>query len=94
MSVKSSREVNTTFPVLAVSPAAIVNIVLALSSYSPSPPPVLATVTVMVTSSSRGMGSLARIGLLSPSGTVSTTAANRIRVMSVTVTGRSADTAP
>ena len=92
--MKSSREVNTTFPVLSVSPAAIVNVVLALSSYSSALPPFGATVTVMVTSSSRGMGSLARIGSLSPSVTVSITATNRIRVMSVTVTGRSADTEP
>ena len=92
--VKSSREVKITSPVLSVVPAAIVNVVLALSSYSSALPPFGATVTVMVTATSRGMGSLARIGLRSPSGTFSTTATNRIRVVSVTITGRLADTVP
>ena len=92
--MKSSRDVNTTFPVLSVVPAAIVNVVLSLSSYSSALPPFGATVTVMLTSSSRGMGSLARICMLPPSDTRSTTATNRIRVVSVTVTARSADTVP
>ena len=90
--MKSSREVKITSPVLSVAPAAIVNVVLALSSYSPALLLSGVTSTVMVTSSSRGMESAARIGLLSPSGTLSITGASSTRVVSVTVTGRSADT--
>ena len=92
--VKSSREVKVTVPVLSVAPAAIVKVLLALSSYSSDRPPLGVTATVMVTSSSSGMGSFARIGLLSPSGTDSTTASRYSRVVSVTFTVRSADTDP